>query len=38
MKPWDIYPYDFGDAGHHPAVIVSHPDRLSKAERVNILL
>jgi mRNA-degrading endonuclease toxin of MazEF toxin-antitoxin module len=38
MKPWDIYTYDFGDAGPHPAVIVSHPDRVAKAEWVNVLL
>ena len=28
MKPWDIYTYDFGEAKPHPAVIVSHPDRV----------
>ena len=38
MKPWDIYTYDFGDAGPHPAVIVSHPDRVAKAEWVNVLI
>ena len=38
MKSWDIYAYDFGDAGPHPAVIVSHPDRVAKAEWVNVLL
>ena len=37
MKPWDIYTYDFGEAGPHPAVIVSHPDRVAKAEWVNVL-
>lgn len=37
MKPWDIYNYDFGEAGPHPAVIVSHPDRVAKAEWVNVL-
>ena len=38
MKPWDIYTYDFGEAGPHPAVIVSHPDRVAKADWVNVLL
>ena len=38
MKPWDIYTYDFGDVGPHPAVIVSHPDRVAKADWVNVLL
>ena len=38
MKPWDIYTYDFGAAGPHPAVIVSHPDRVAKAEWVNVLI
>ena len=38
MKPWDIYTYDFGEAGPHPAVIVSHPDRVAKAEWVNVLI
>ena len=37
MKPWDIYTYDFGDAGPHPAIIVSHPDRVAKAQWVNVL-
>jgi mRNA-degrading endonuclease toxin of MazEF toxin-antitoxin module len=38
MKSWGIYTYDFGDAGPHPAVIVSHPDRVAKADWVNVLL
>ena len=38
MKPWDIYTYDFTGAGPHPAVIVSHPDRVTHAAWVNILL
>jgi hypothetical protein len=37
MKPWDIYTYDFGEAGPRPAVIVSHPDRVARAEWVNVL-
>ena len=38
MRPWDIYTYEFADAGAHPAVIVSHPDRVARAEWVNVLL
>jgi len=38
MKPWDIYTYDFQDAGPHPAVIVSHPDRVTHAAWVNVLI
>lgn len=37
MKPWDIYTYDFEGAGPHPAVIVSHPDRVANAEWMNVL-
>ena len=38
MKAWDIYTYDFAGAGPHPAVIVSHPDRVAHAEWVNVLI
>ena len=38
MKPWDIYTYDFGNAEPHSAVLVSHPDRVAKADWVNALL
>lgn len=38
MKAWDIYTYDFGGAGPHPAVIVSHPDRITHADWVNVLI
>lgn len=38
MTAWDIYSYDFEGAGAHPAVIVSHPDRVAKAQWVNVLL
>lgn len=38
MKAWDIYTYDFSGAGPHPAVIVSHPDRVARAEWVNVLI
>ena len=38
MKAWDIYTFDFAGAGPHPAVIVSHPDRVAHAEWVNVLI
>jgi mRNA-degrading endonuclease toxin of MazEF toxin-antitoxin module len=38
MKSWDIYTYDFENAGSHPAVIVSHPDRVARSAWVNVLL
>jgi mRNA-degrading endonuclease toxin of MazEF toxin-antitoxin module len=38
MKAWEIYTYDFARAGPHPAVIVSHPDRVANADWVNVLI
>ena len=38
MKQWDIWTCDFAAAGPHPAVIVSHPDRLARAPLVNVLI
>jgi mRNA-degrading endonuclease toxin of MazEF toxin-antitoxin module len=38
MKPWDIHSFDFAGAGPHPAVIVSHPDRVAHADWVNVLI
>lgn len=38
VKAWDIYTYDFDEAGPHPAVIVSHPDRVDRAPWVNLLI
>jgi mRNA-degrading endonuclease toxin of MazEF toxin-antitoxin module len=38
MKQWDIWTCDFADAGPHPAVIVSHPDRVARAPLVNVLI
>lgn len=38
MRPWDIYNYDFQGAGPHPAVIVSHPDRVANAAWLNVLI
>lgn len=38
MKPWEIWTCDFDEAGPHPAVIVSHPDRVARAPLVNVLI
>lgn len=38
MKQWEIYTYDFEGAGPHPAVVLSHPDRVAKADWVNVLI
>ena len=38
MKQWDVWMYDFAEAGPHPAIIISHPDRVARAPLVNILI
>ena len=38
MKQWEIYTFDFAAEGTHPAVIVSHPDRIANAQTINVLL
>lgn len=38
MKQWDIWTCDFAEAGAHPAVIMSHPDRVARAPLVNVLI
>ncbi|MBI2927006.1 MAG: type II toxin-antitoxin system PemK/MazF family toxin [Verrucomicrobia bacterium] len=38
MNAWDIYTYDFPEAGPHPAVIVSSPERTSRKPWVSVLL
>src|SRR6185436_3953405 len=38
MKQWDIWTCDFAGAGPHPAVVVSHPDRVARAPLVNVLI
>ncbi len=38
MKQWDIWTCDFDVAGAHTAVIVSHPDRVSRAPLLNVLI
>src|SRR5215212_9391658 len=38
MKQWEIWTCNFADAGAHPAIIVSHPDRVANAPLLNVLL
>lgn len=38
MKQWEIWTCDFAEAGPHPAIIVSHPDRVARAPLVNVLI
>ena len=38
MKQWDVWTCDFAEAGPHPAVIVSHPDRVARGSLVNVLI
>jgi hypothetical protein len=38
MKQWDIWTCDFAKAGPHLAVVVSHPDCVSRAPLVNVLM
>jgi mRNA-degrading endonuclease toxin of MazEF toxin-antitoxin module len=38
MKQWDVWTCDFAEAGPHPAVVISHPDRVARAPLVNVLI
>src|SRR5689334_5165505 len=38
MKQWEIWTCDFDRAGPHPAVVVSHPDRVTHAPLINVLI
>ena len=38
MKPWDIYTWNFPDAGEHPAVILGQEERVKNKPMVNVLL
>ncbi len=38
MNAWDIYSYDFPEAGPHPAVIISSPERTARKPWVSVLL
>lgn len=38
MKPWDIYTWDFPEAGPHPAVVLGTDERVKNKPKVNVLL
>jgi len=38
VNRWEIWTCDFPVAGPHPAIIISHPDRVAKCDFVNVLL
>jgi mRNA-degrading endonuclease toxin of MazEF toxin-antitoxin module len=38
MRQWEIWTCNFTDAGAHPAIIVSHPDRAERAPLINVLI
>jgi len=38
MKAWEIWTYAFPGAGEHPAVIISHTQRVERKQVVEVLL
>lgn len=38
MKPWDIYTWNFPEAGEHPAVVLGTEERVRNKPMVNVLL
>ncbi len=38
MRPWDIYTWNFPDAGPHPAVILGTDERIKHKPSLNVLL
>ncbi|SRR6266566_5465468 len=38
MKPWEVWTWDFPDAGSHPAVILATEDRCRLKPRVSVVL
>jgi len=38
MNQWDVWTCDFVGAGPHPAVIISHSDRVARAPLVSVLI
>jgi mRNA-degrading endonuclease toxin of MazEF toxin-antitoxin module len=38
VKSWDIYTFDFPEAGSHPAVVISSSERVERKEWVSVLL
>ena len=38
MNRWEVWSFEFPGAGPHPAILISHPDRVARARFVNVLL
>lgn len=38
MKPWDIYTWNFPNAGDHPAVVLGTDERVERKPMLNVLL
>ena len=38
MKPWEVWTWDFPEAGHHPAVILGTEERVRLKPRICVLL
>ncbi|HZR19562.1 MAG TPA: type II toxin-antitoxin system PemK/MazF family toxin [Verrucomicrobiae bacterium] len=38
MKPWEIWSWNFPEAGEHPAVLLGTEERIRLKPRVNVLL
>jgi mRNA-degrading endonuclease toxin of MazEF toxin-antitoxin module len=38
VNQWDIYTWDFPEAGSHPAVIISSPERIAHKPWVSVVL
>jgi hypothetical protein len=38
MKPWEIWTWKFPDAGEHPCVLLGPDERVSRKDKMNVLL
>jgi mRNA-degrading endonuclease toxin of MazEF toxin-antitoxin module len=38
LNQWDIYTWNFPEAGPHPAVVISSPERIARKPWVSVLL
>ena len=38
MKPWEIWTWNFPEAGDHPAVVLGTDDRVKHKPRISVLL
>lgn len=38
MKPWEVWTWDFPDAGPHPAVVLTTDDRARLKPKVSVIL